>query len=86
VEGIGVGFIPAITDVSVIDEVVPVCDEDAIAMARKLAREKGLFVGISSGAFIYTAIKVAKELGKERVVVTLLLDSADRYYSTDLCK
>jgi cysteine synthase A len=86
VEGIGDGFIPAITDVSVIDEVVPVCDEDAIAMARMLAREKGLFVGVSSGAFMYTAIKVAKELGKGKVVVTLLPDSADRYYSTDLCQ
>jgi cysteine synthase A len=85
IEGIGDGFIPAITDVSIIDEVIPVFDEDAIATAQTLARTRGLFVGISSGAYVWTALQVAEKIGKDKVIVTLLPDSADRYYSTNLC-
>ncbi len=84
VEGIGDGFIPSITDVKAIDEVIQVSDDDAIATAKRLAREKGLFVGTSSGAYIWASIRVAKRLGKGKTIVTLLPDSADRYYSTDL--
>jgi cysteine synthase A len=86
VEGIGDGFIPSITDVKAIDEVIQVCDEDAIATAKMLARKKGLFVGTSSGAYVWAALQVAKKLGKGKIIVTLLPDSADRYYSTDLFK
>ena len=86
VEGIGDGFIPPIVKVDMIDEWVQVCDEDAIETACRLAKEKGLFVGISSGANVCASLKVAKALGKGKVVVTALPDSADRYYSTDLCK
>jgi cysteine synthase A len=86
VEGIGDGFIPSITDVKIIDEVIQVTDKNAIAMAQMLARKKGLFVGNSSGAYIWCALQAAKKLGKGKVVVTLLPDSADRYYSTDLFK
>jgi cysteine synthase A len=86
VEGIGDGFIPSITDLKIIDEVIQVTDKNAIATAQKLAREKGLFVGNSSGAYVWCALKAAKKLGKRKVVVTLLPDSADRYYSTDLFK
>jgi len=84
VEGIGDGFIPPIANLDKIDEWVQVYDEDAIKMARRLAREKALFVGISSGANVYASLEVAKKLGKGKVVVTVLPDSADRYYSTDL--
>jgi cysteine synthase A len=86
VEGIGDGFIPEVCDVKIIDEIIQVPDEDAIKTAQMLAREKGLFVGVSSGAYIYSALKVAEKLGKGKVIVTLLPDSADRYYSTDLFK
>ena len=86
VEGIGDGFIPSIVKVDVIDGWVQVYDEDAIETARRLAKEKGLFVGISSGANVYASLKMAKKLGKGKVVVTVLPDSADRYYNTDLFK
>ena len=86
VEGIGDGFVPPIVKVDAIDEWVQVHDEDAIETACRLAKEKGLFVGISSGANVYASLEVGKKLGKEKVVVTVLPDSADRYYSTDLCK
>lgn len=84
VEGIGDGFIPQIVKTELIDEWVQVSDEDAIETACCLAREKGLFVGISSGANVYASIKVAMKLGKGNNVVTVLPDSADRYYTTGL--
>ena len=86
IEGIGDGFIPDIVDVSKVDDWILVTDEEAIGMARRLSRERGLFVGISSGANVVAARKVAEKLGKGKVVVTVLPDSADRYYSTDLFK
>jgi len=88
VEGIGDGFIPLIIKVNacMIDEWVQVYDEDAIETACRLAKEKALFVGISSGANVYASLEVAKRLGRSKAVVTVLPDSADRYYSTDLCK
>ncbi len=86
VEGIGDGFIPSITDIKVIDEVIQVTDKNALSTAQMLARTKGLFVGNSSGAYVWCARQAAKKLGKGKVVVTLLPDSADRYYSTDLFK
>ncbi len=84
IEGIGDGFIPSIVNLDQIDEWVQVCDEDAIEMACKLVKERGLFVGISSGANVHAALKIAKSLGKGKIVVTVLPDSADRYYSTNL--
>jgi len=70
----------------VIDEVIQVTDKNANAAARRLAREKGLFVGSSSGAYAWCAFQAAKKLGNGKVLVTLLPDSADRYFSTDLFK
>lgn len=86
IDGIGDGFISEILKRGrrLIDEVITVRDEDAIKMARRLIVEEGLFVGISSGANVYASIKVAKELGKEKTVVTVLPDNAYRYFSTDL--
>lgn len=84
VEGIGDGFIPEIVDESMISGWVQVCDEDAIEMACCLARQWGLFVGISSGANVHAAKKVTGSLGKGKTVVTILPDSADRYYTTGL--
>lgn len=84
VEGIGDGFIPHIVNTDMIDEWVQVTDEEAIESSCCLAREKGLFVGISSGANLCASSKVAKKLGKGKTVVTILPDSADRYYTTGL--
>jgi cysteine synthase A len=84
VEGIGDGFIPQIVKTDLIDDWTRVTDEDAIETACCLAREKGLFVGISSGANVYAAKQIAESLGKGKNVVTILPDSADRYYTTGL--
>jgi len=86
VEGIGDGFIPQIVKTDMIDSWAQVTDEDAIETACCLARERGLFVGISSGANVHAAKEIGKSLGKEKNVVTILPDSADRYYTTGLFK
>lgn len=84
VEGIGDGFIPEIVDRELIDDWVQVTDEDAIETACCLASERGLFVGISSGANVFASIMTANSLGKGKNIVTILPDSADRYYTTGL--
>lgn len=83
-QGMGPGFIPPNLDRSVIDRVEKAWEEDAFPMARRLAREEGLFVGMSSGAIVWTAIEIAKELGAEQRVVCIAPDSAARYLTTDL--
>jgi len=84
IQGIGAGFVPSVLDVKKIDRIVQVRDEDAKATARELARREGIFVGTSSGAAVFAALQVAKELGKGKKVVTLAPDSGERYLSTDL--
>jgi len=84
IEGIGAGFIPDVMDMSVVDEVIQVTSEDALAMGRRLAAEEGLLVGMSSGAAVVAALKVAKRLGEGEHVVALLPDTGERYLSTDL--
>jgi cysteine synthase A len=84
IDGIGDGFIPSIVDKSLIDEVVNVEDEEAVNWSRMLAREKGLFAGISSGANVYAAVQIAKRMKKGQNIVTALPDSADRYASLGL--
>ncbi|NIR17010.1 MAG: cysteine synthase A [Desulfobacterales bacterium] len=79
--GVADGFVPKIVDQSVIDEVVYVKDEEAIEMCRILAKEKGLFVGPSSGSNTVVALRKARRLKKGQVVVTMLCDLADRYGS-----
>ncbi|MCZ2808977.1 MAG: cysteine synthase A [Candidatus Bathyarchaeota archaeon] len=81
IDGIGDGFIPSIVDQSLIDEVINVKDEDAVNWSRLLAREKGLFAGISSGANVDAAVQLARRMKKGQNVVTVLPDSADRYAS-----
>jgi cysteine synthase A len=81
VEGIGVSFIPANFDRSVTDRIMMVCDEDAFATVRQLARLEGVLAGSSSGANVFAALKVAKELGPGRRVITVVPDSAERYLS-----
>ena len=82
--GIGDGFIPSIVDQSLIDEAVNVKDEDAVSWSRTLAKERGLFAGVSSGANVYAAIQVAKKMKIGQNVVTVLPDSRDRYASLGL--
>jgi len=84
IQGIGAGFVPPILDTKIYDAVIRVSAKDAFDTARCLARLEGLFVGISSGAAAWAAIKVAKELGSGKTVVTVLPDLGERYLSTDL--
>jgi cysteine synthase A len=81
IDGIGDGFIPSIVDQSLINEVINVEDKEAVNWSRLLAREKGLFAGISSGANVYAAVQIAKRMKKAQNVVTVLPDSQDRYAS-----
>jgi len=83
IQGIGSGFVPSIVDLSEIDEVIKVKSDDAMQMTRHLARENGLFVGISSGANVLASLRIAKKMGNENVV-TVLPDSANRYLSMGL--
>lgn len=82
IEGIGAGFVPEILNREVIDEVRTIEDDDAYEMARRLAREEGILVGISAGANAAMAVEVAAELGPGHTVVTILCDSGLRYLST----
>ena len=84
IEGIGIGFIPPLWEPDQVDEIQTVATDDAIAMARRLAREEGLFAGASSGANVVAALRVAERLGPEATVVTILCDSGLRYLSTEL--
>ena len=82
IQGIGDGFIPAVLDVSIVDEVVEVTDEDAIETTRQLGRDYGLLVGISSGANVWAARQLATRIGGN--IATVLPDRAERYFSTSL--
>jgi cysteine synthase A len=80
----GPGFIPPNLDRSVLDDVCRVWEEDAFPMARRLAREEGVFVGMSSGAIVWAALEVARELGPGHRVACIAPDSGARYLSTEL--
>lgn len=85
IEGIGAGFIPEVLNLKIIDEIIPVKDEDAILMMRKLAREEGILAGISSGAALWAAIEVGKrQENKNKMIVVILPDTGERYLSTSL--
>ena len=84
IEGVGIGYTPPLWEPSLVDEVVPIKTEDAKEMARRLAREEGLFAGTSSGANVLAAIEVGKRLGPDATVVTLLVDSGLKYLNTDV--
>jgi cysteine synthase len=84
IEGIGIGYTPPLWDRSLVDDIVAVKTEDAKAMARRLAREEGLFAGTSSGANVIAALQVAESLGAGATVVTLMVDSGLKYLHTDV--
>lgn len=84
IQGIGDGFIPAVLDTSLIDEVVEVSDEDAIETTRQLAKIQGLLCGTSSGANIWACKQMAAKYGSDKVIATVLADRMERYFSTGL--
>lgn len=84
IQGIGAGFIPDILDTKIYDEVLLVNDEEAFETARLLAKEFGLFVGISTGANVSAALKLAKKVGPNKQILTVSPSNAERYLSTEL--
>ena len=86
IQGIGANFVPKNFDRNVVDEIVPVKDEDAIETARLLAKEEGIFCGISSGASMYAAIEQSKKTeNRDKLIVAILPDTGERYLSSVLC-
>ncbi len=83
IQGIGAGFVPAVLNRSVLDGVLTVTDDEAYQMAKLLAKKEGLLVGISAGANVFAAQKVAAELGPGKNVVTILCDTGERYISIE---
>lgn len=84
IEGIGIGYIPPLWNPKLVNDIIPVSTEEAKSMSRRLTKEEALFVGTSSGANANASLQVAKKLGKDATVVTLMVDSGLRYLSTDL--
>ena len=81
IQGIGASFVPGVLNRAILDEVILVRDEDATATARRLAREEGLLVGISSGANVWAACQAAASMPSDQIVVTILCDTGERYLS-----
>ncbi len=86
IQGIGAGFVPGIYNQEVVDEVRQVNSEEAFSMAIRLAKEEGIFCGISSGANMHVALQVARDVGPDKNVLVVLPDTGERYISTDLFK
>jgi cysteine synthase A len=83
-QGIGAGFIPPVLDTTIYDAVIRVTDSEAITYTRRLAREEGILVGVSSGAACIAALQVAHQLGKGKKVLAIFCDAGERYLTTDL--
>ena len=84
IQGIGASFVPGVLDRTVYAEIMRIEDKDAVAMTKRLAREEGLLVGISAGANVFAARKVAERLGPGKTVVTMLCDTGERYLSVNM--
>jgi len=84
IQGIGAGFVPKVLKTDVIDRIIQVKEEDAVATTRELAKREGILAGISSGAAAWAALLIAKELGRGKTIVVVLPDTGERYLSTDL--
>jgi len=81
IQGIGASFVPGVLNRAIIDRIIQVRDEDALAWSRRLAREEGLLVGVSAGAAVFAACMVAAEMTPSQLVVTVLPDTGERYLS-----
>lgn len=84
IQGIGAGFVPPVLNTEVYDEIIAVSDEEAAFCSRRLAREEGILVGVSSGAACAAALRVASRLGPGKTVLTVFCDTGERYLTTDL--
>jgi cysteine synthase A len=84
IQGIGAGFVPDVLNTELLDEVIPVSNDEAFVMARRLAREEGLMAGISSGAAMAATLKVAERVAGPATLVTVLPSPGERYLSTEL--
>ncbi|MEE8421668.1 MAG: cysteine synthase A [Dehalococcoidia bacterium] len=84
IQGIGASFVPSVLNQDIYDDIIGVRDEDAYEMTERLTREEGLLVGISSGANVWAALQVARDLGPGKRVVTMLCDTGERYLSVQL--
>ena len=84
IQGIGASFVPGVLDRGIYDEVMRIEDRDAMAMSRRLAREEGMLAGISAGANVFAARKVAERLGSGKTVVTIICDTGERYLSVNM--
>jgi len=83
IQGIGAGFVPDVLNTDIIDDVIKVSDDDAYQMTKRLAKAEGIFCGISSGANMFGALKVAKEIGRSKKILTIFPDTGERYFSTN---
>lgn len=81
IQGIGAGFVPEILNRQVIDSIIQVSDADAFNISKRLAKDEGIFAGVSAGAAVWAALQVAEELGKAKTVVTIVPDNGERYFS-----
>jgi len=86
IEGVGIGYTPPLWDATLVDDILPVKTDDAKEMARRIAREEGVFAGVSSGANVVAALQVGERLGPKAKVVTLMADSGLKYLNTDVYK
>lgn len=84
IQGIGASFVPGVLDRNAYDEIIRVEDKDAMAFSRKLAREEGILAGISAGANVFAAKKIAERLGAGKTVVTVICDTGERYLSVNM--
>ncbi|MDR3215717.1 MAG: cysteine synthase A [Bacilli bacterium] len=84
IQGIGAGFIPEILDLSIVDEVVSVASDEVVAFVKEIYLQEGLFLGISSAANILAALQIAKQLGKNKKVLTIAPDGGDKYLSNNI--
>ncbi len=84
IQGIGAGFVPKVYNAGIVDEIIPVSNEDAIKTSRRLAKKEGILAGISAGANLFAALKIAKKAGKGKLVLVIIPDLGERYLSTDL--
>lgn len=84
IQGIGPGYIPSLMNMDLVDEVITVTGDEAVNMTRMLIKEEGLMVGLSSGANVFAALKIARKSGKGKTIVTILPDRGERYFSMNV--